>query len=119
MTEAGNPIGMAYPNGKVLSYNYAAGLDDRISRLSSLSDSTGTLEGYAYLGLGYLALLAMFVPQAMTARATIKAHVYLFATVLACCFVALSNHFNHSSTRGPRIGLATFATRCWSAAGSR
>jgi RHS repeat-associated protein len=39
-----------YPNGKVLNYNYAAGLDDAISRLSSLSDSTGILESYDYLG---------------------------------------------------------------------
>jgi RHS repeat-associated protein len=43
---------MTYPNGKVLSYNYASGLDDFIGRLSSLSDSTGTLEGFTYLGLG-------------------------------------------------------------------
>jgi RHS repeat-associated protein len=41
---------ITYPNGKVLSYNYAAGLDDAISRLSSLSDSTGVLESYDYLG---------------------------------------------------------------------
>ncbi|MDW8244161.1 MAG: hypothetical protein RMJ88_13190 [Thermogemmata sp.] len=39
-----------YPNGKVLSYNYAAGLDDAISRLSWLSDNTGVLESYDYLG---------------------------------------------------------------------
>ncbi len=39
-----------YPNGRVLNYNYAAGLDDTISRLSSLSDSTGVLESYDYLG---------------------------------------------------------------------
>ncbi|MFO0929436.1 MAG: SdrD B-like domain-containing protein [Gemmataceae bacterium] len=43
---------MTYPDGKVLSYNYAAGLDDAISRLSSLSDSSGILESYDYLGLG-------------------------------------------------------------------
>jgi RHS repeat-associated protein len=44
--------GMTYPNGRVLNYNYNAGLDDSISRLSSLSDSSGVLESYAYLGLG-------------------------------------------------------------------
>lgn len=44
-------VSMTYPNGRVLSYNYASGLDDRISRLSSLSDSSGTLETYTYLGL--------------------------------------------------------------------
>src|SRR5258707_11163684 len=42
---------MTYPNGKVLTYNYSSGLNDSISRLSSLSDSTGTLESYDYLGL--------------------------------------------------------------------
>ena len=35
---------MTYPNGRVLTSNYAAGIDSTISRLSSLSDSTGTLE---------------------------------------------------------------------------
>jgi RHS repeat-associated protein len=44
-------ISMTYPNGRVLNYNYNAGVDDRISRLSSLSDSSGTLEAYSYLGL--------------------------------------------------------------------
>jgi YD repeat-containing protein len=43
---------ITYPNGKVLSYNFASGLDDSIGRLSSLSDSSGTLEGFTYLGLG-------------------------------------------------------------------
>src|SRR6185437_6691686 len=37
--------------GYVLAYNYSSGLNDGISRLSSLSDSTGTLESYSYLGL--------------------------------------------------------------------
>jgi RHS repeat-associated protein len=43
---------MTYPNGKVLNFNYSTGLNDNISRLSSLSDSTGTLESYDYLGVG-------------------------------------------------------------------
>jgi RHS repeat-associated protein len=48
---------LTYPNGRVLNYTYAtgtgfAGLDDRISRLSSLSDSSATLETYSYLGQG-------------------------------------------------------------------
>jgi RHS repeat-associated protein len=42
---------MTYPNGRVLNYNYNTGLDDSISRLSSLSDSSGVLESYTYLGL--------------------------------------------------------------------
>ena len=45
------PVSMTYPNGRVLYYNYDSGLDDSISRLSSISDSSGTLEAYAYLGL--------------------------------------------------------------------
>jgi RHS repeat-associated protein len=47
------PLSMTYPNGRVLSYNYddLTGLDDRISRLSSLSDVSGMLEAYSYLGL--------------------------------------------------------------------
>ncbi|MGB7158984.1 MAG: hypothetical protein WBD40_13005, partial [Tepidisphaeraceae bacterium] len=46
-----------YPNGRVLRYEYASGLDSEISRLSFLADdssgSVGThLEEYSYLGLG-------------------------------------------------------------------
>jgi RHS repeat-associated protein len=44
-------VSMTYPNGRALNYNYASGLDDNISRLSSLSDSSATLEAYSYLGL--------------------------------------------------------------------
>jgi RHS repeat-associated protein len=43
---------ITYPNGKVLNYNYNTGVDSTISRLSSLSDNSGTLESYSYLGLG-------------------------------------------------------------------
>ena len=42
---------MTYPSGYVVNYNYGAGLDSSISRLSSLSDSGGVLESYKYLGL--------------------------------------------------------------------
>src|SRR5579884_4311104 len=44
-------VSMTYPNGRVLDYNYNAGLDSNISRLSSISDSSATLESYVYLGL--------------------------------------------------------------------
>src|SRR5258708_5040575 len=44
--------GIVYPNGRTVSYNYSSGLPDSISRLSSISDSGTTLEGYSYLGLG-------------------------------------------------------------------
>jgi RHS repeat-associated protein len=51
-TNNSRPTGVIYPNGRVLQYNYNSGLDDSISRLSSISDSTGVLESYTYLGLG-------------------------------------------------------------------
>src|SRR5207302_5698974 len=53
---------MTYPNGRVIDYNYASGLDASISRLSSISDSTGTLEAYSYLGLSTVVVRAQ--PQA-------------------------------------------------------
>src|SRR5207249_1064229 len=40
-----------YPDGYTVNYNYDGGVEDAISRLTSLSDSTGTLESYGYLGL--------------------------------------------------------------------
>ena len=43
---------ITYPNGRALNYLYAGGLDNQVSRLSSISDATGTLERYEYLGLG-------------------------------------------------------------------
>jgi RHS repeat-associated protein len=43
---------VTYPSGYALTANYSSGLNSAISRVSSLSDSTGTLEGYDYLGLG-------------------------------------------------------------------
>ena len=49
------PTSVTYPSGYALAANYAAGLPTAISRLSSLSDSTGTVEGYDYLGLGTVA----------------------------------------------------------------
>src|SRR5207248_6235164 len=44
-------LSMTYPNGRVLNYNYNTGLDTSISRLSSIYDSSATLESYKYLGL--------------------------------------------------------------------
>jgi YD repeat-containing protein len=45
-------VSMTYPNGRALNFNYAAGLDNNISRLTSISDTSGVLESYKYLGLG-------------------------------------------------------------------
>src|SRR5262245_46132864 len=41
---------MTYPNGRVLGFNYSAGMNDAISRLSSISDGGTTLEAYDFLG---------------------------------------------------------------------
>ncbi len=41
---------MTYPNGRTIDYNYAAGIDDTISRLTSISDASAVLEVYTYLG---------------------------------------------------------------------
>ncbi len=49
---------ITHADGYVLTYNYASGLNDSISRLSSLSDTTGTLEAYSYLGLGTVVVRA-------------------------------------------------------------
>jgi RHS repeat-associated protein len=42
---------ITYPNGRVITYNYGSGVDDDISRLTSISDGATALESYAYLGL--------------------------------------------------------------------
>ena len=44
---------LTYPNGRVVTYNYGTtgSLDDTLGRLTSLSDSSGILESYTYLGL--------------------------------------------------------------------
>ena len=33
------PTSITYPNGRVVNFTYASGLDDSISRLTSLTDS--------------------------------------------------------------------------------
>ncbi len=43
---------MTYASGYVVNFNYASGLDNNISRLSSISDSSNTLESLTYLGWG-------------------------------------------------------------------
>ena len=55
---------ITYPNGKVLTYNYGTtgGLNDVISRLASLSDTSGTLESYDYLGLSTVVRRAHLQP---------------------------------------------------------
>jgi ELWxxDGT repeat protein/YD repeat-containing protein len=42
---------MTYPDGRTLSYNYSGStLDNATSRISSISDNSGTLQSYAYQG---------------------------------------------------------------------
>src|SRR5207302_7744536 len=45
------PVSMTYPNGRVINFNYNAGVDTSISRLSSIADSSVTLVCYSYLVL--------------------------------------------------------------------
>ncbi len=49
----GRLTSITYPDGYVLDYNYGSSgsLNDRISRLASISDETCTLESYVYQGL--------------------------------------------------------------------
>lgn len=49
-------------------------------------------EGYAYLGLGVLLLLALFALHARSLGKVIARHPVLFAVVVASCGFALSNH---------------------------
>jgi hypothetical protein len=39
-TRGDRPTSLTYPDGRTVSYNYAPGLDDDVSRLTSISDST-------------------------------------------------------------------------------
>jgi YD repeat-containing protein len=52
---------ITYPNGRLISYNYS-GLDDSISRVTSISDNSATLEQESYLGLGTLVQRAYTQP---------------------------------------------------------
>ncbi len=49
-------------------------------------------EGYAYLGLGVLGLLALFVPHLESFKGVLRRHVWLFALVVGTALFALSNH---------------------------
>jgi RHS repeat-associated protein len=44
------PTTLTYPNGRVLTHNYASGINNDVSRLSSITDGSITLESYDYLG---------------------------------------------------------------------
>jgi hypothetical protein len=56
-------------------------------------DATGyQYEGYTYLGLGFIGLLALLAcRRALDAKQAIRAHKYLFAVLVVFCVVSLSN----------------------------
>ena len=49
-------------------------------------------EGYAYLGLGVLCLLVLFLPHVRTVRGVIRRHAPLFLIAAGAAVFALSNH---------------------------
>jgi Family of unknown function (DUF6311) len=62
-------------------------------------------EGYAYLGLGLLVVLALFVPHARSLGDVVKRHAPLFAVALLAWLFALSNHVYFGSHRLVAFGL--------------
>jgi YD repeat-containing protein len=62
--------GFTYPNGRVITYNYATGVDNTISRLTTISDGATTLESLSYLGLNTIVI--RFQPQAGTQLTYVK-----------------------------------------------
>jgi hypothetical protein len=62
--------GMTYGDGYQLNYDYAPPVDDGLSRISGMSDTTGSLTSYSYLGLG--AIVQELRPQNGTALSYIK-----------------------------------------------
>ena len=48
------PTSVTYPNGRTVTFAYNSGDDDNLSRVSYLSDTSGTLSQFNYLGLGRL-----------------------------------------------------------------
>ena len=54
-------------------------------------------EGYAYLGLGYLGLLALLAPHVATLRRVVQRHAFLFGVAVAFGLLSLSNHIYFGS----------------------
>jgi hypothetical protein len=65
--------------------------------IASVSGTDWQYEGYAYLGIGFLLLLVLFLPHVRTLAPTIRRHPHLFALVAACCLFSLSNHIYFGS----------------------
>ncbi|CAN5756414.1 hypothetical protein BH11MYX3_BH11MYX3_32290 [soil metagenome] len=60
--------------------------------IASANGTAWQYEGYAYLGLGLLGLLALFLPRLRILRGVIRRHPFLFAVVVGSAVFALSNH---------------------------
>ena len=45
-------VSMTYPSGYEVSYGFGSGVDEAISRLTTLADGANTVEALSYLGLG-------------------------------------------------------------------
>jgi len=65
---------MVYPDGYTVDYNYSSGLNDAVSRISSVSDSLSDtpLETYSFQGVSTVAALTM--PQAGLTEVTLFDH---------------------------------------------
>jgi hypothetical protein len=52
------PTSVTYPNGRVISFIYAAGRDTNLSRVTTIQDPSAVLARYTYLGLGTVVRIA-------------------------------------------------------------
>ena len=43
-------VSTIYPNGRIVTMNYAGGIDSNVSRVTAMTDVSGMLESYLYLG---------------------------------------------------------------------
>ncbi|MBL0217023.1 MAG: hypothetical protein IPQ07_24505 [Myxococcales bacterium] len=59
--------------------------------IANVNPTPWQYEGYAYLGLGVLALLALFLPHARSLRPVLGRHRWLFVVVVGSSVFALSN----------------------------
>jgi hypothetical protein len=57
------PLSVTYPDGRVLHYDYAAGDDDALGRISSYFDDDGTTELVRYARLGLDAFVRVDYPE--------------------------------------------------------
>ncbi len=65
--------------------------------IASVNGTPWQYEGYAYLGIGALGLLALFLPHVKILRGVIGRHAPLFIVAVAAALFALSNHIYFGS----------------------